>query len=464
MIFLIICFCLLGYAIYLHDIGERDKSTFIFFLFLCNGFGFFHSDWLNGMPINKYKDFALIYLLYDIVGKIYNSDRIIIKSFPIYRWLSFLVLYLTLEFIFTILTGKEIFSLSLAVYRDYLFFLSFILFQGMKKRQLRNVVVSVSLATMLSAVVYVTQPIFRLPILDRAPVAQVGEGTRYRNVPELLYFVLLYITVRLDLSKFKSILVILICILSLALTQHRGVMLGYAATVVLYLILSKDTRKALQYGIIGFVAFIAVGSMVVSRFENKGKNSTFDDISNVLNMDYSRAAANGYDDEGGTLAFRVLLFVERFDYFQRHPKYMLTGVGMRHEDSPKTQREFHFILGSRKRDRLTGFRIPQQIDSGDLVWFRPFVKFGIIGLVLYLYITWLIIVYLYKKRKNGTLATVTFLFYVLLIAISMKNDYLFAPIQVTFLLLIIELIRKNKANAIDRILFQEFKLLGKNGV
>ena len=54
---------------------------------------------------------------------------------------------------------------------------------------------------------------------------------------------------------------------------------------------------------------------------------------------------------------------------------------------------------------------------------------------------------------------------VLLIIISLKNDMLFAPIQVSFLLMLIELIRKNKIdNMADRLKYQEFKLLGEKWV
>lgn len=407
----------------------------------------------------------MLYLLYVAITRF---QRITYAYFPIYKWFTFLILYLTIEFVVTVSAGIESLGLSLAIYRNYLFFFSFILYQELRKSEIRNVIIGISIATIVAAIVYVTQPIHHLAILDNALVStrNLGElGVRYRNIPELLYFILIYITIRFDLFKWKSVIIFSLCGISLVLTQHRGVMIGYVVIILVYIFMSKKTNKAIQYGLIGIVGFMAVGSTVLARFENKGRSNTFDDISYVVNLDYTRAAASGYDDEGGTLAFRVLLFVERIDYFKSHPQYMLTGVGMRHEDSPKTQREFDFVLGSRKLDKQTGLWLPQQIDSGDLVWFTPFMKFGFVGLGLYLYITCLVVFYLFKNRRKGTIAMTTFLYYFLLIIISLKNAMLFGAVQISFLFMLIELIRRTKAqNLDDRIKYQEFRLLGRNWI
>lgn len=448
----------------MHENGEKDKSTFVFFLFLTNGFGFFHSDWLRGMPINKYMDFALLYMAYVAINHLVGSKRKNYLKFPIFKWFNLLGLYLTAEFIFTVYSGREFFGMSLAVYRYYLCFFSFILYKDLTKSQLRNVIVYVSVATMVATVVYVTQPIHNLPILDYAPTARdVSDelGVRYRNIPELLYFILIYITIRFDFSKWKSVLILSLCGMSMVLTQHRGVMMGYVTIVALYIVLSRNLRKAFLYGLMSIVGFAIVGSKVMDRFENKGHTSTFEDISYVINLDYSHVAANEYETEGGTLAFRVLLFVERFDYFMSNPQYLLTGVGMRHEDSTKTRKDFNFMLGAWKYDHQTGEEIRQQIDCADLVWLNPFMRFGLIGLLFHLYITYLVVVYLFKNRDKGTIAMATFLYYVLLIIVSMKNSMLFGLVQIPFLFLLIELIRRtNTEDADDRINYQEFRLLG----
>lgn len=469
MIVFVLCILILIYAIYLHDKGEKAKSGFIFFIFLTDGFLLLHPEWIENSPISKYSDFALLFLGYIWIQRLWSKRDIShLSRAPIFKWFLILIAYLTFEFILTIVLQKEMLGFAVKTYRRYLFFLSYVIFIEMSPSQIKRLLVNVSLATFFTSIIYVTQPIHNLPILSdfvglETMRIQDNGMARFRNIPKLLYFLLIYATIKIDASKLKSLLVLGVMGLSLILTQHRGVMIGYVITIFLYILMNRKLGKLVQYTLIGLIALLLVGDLVFARFENKGQISTSDDIQTVLHTDYAMAAANGYDDQGGTLAFRVLLFVERFDYFRNNPQYMLTGVGMRHEDSPKTYKEFDFILGSRKIDKETGVWIPQQIDSGDLVWFTPFVKFGFVGLVLYIYITIVMLQFFYHHRKNGLIPKTAFYYYVLLIVISMKNDMLFALIQISFLLMLVVLILKiNKLNNIGFKKHLNFRLLGRN--
>ena len=446
MIVSILCFLLLFFAIKENERGNKVTSTFIFFLFLFSGFGFFHEEWMSGAPINKYNDFAIFYIFYILLR--YKNTSFF--SNTIYKLFGLLVLYSTISFIFTIVTKTEIFSFSLKTYRLFFLYLSFVVFHKLNKFQLKKIFNLVCVSTYIAAIVYVTQPLHKLPILDRmvdlnSIFLEDGGYVRFRNVPELLYFLTCYALITLKISNVRSVLLISICGMSIILTQHRAVMLACVAVICYYLLLSRQFNKLVQYSIVGLIGFACVGSMIIDRFNDEhGKEGTktFDDIENVFNLDYKSAANNGYDAEGGTFAFRVLLFVERFDYFVHHTKYLLTGLGMRHEDSPYTSRDFNFVLGSRKRDPSTGMWIPQQICSGDLVWFNPFMRLGLLGLFIYILITYRIVCFFYTHKNCGIVTMSAFLYYMLLIIISMKNDMLFASKQLALLFLLIELIEK----------------------
>lgn len=441
MLGLIICLVLFIYAISQYNSGRKDKGAFVFFLFISDGFRLLHPNWLGGLPL-KYTDFALLYILFVLFR---NSNLISrsVKSISIYKWFLILVLYLTANFLWTVSTGVEIFSMSLATWRGYLMFLSFLVIFDLSDNELQTLMKRICSITLITALIFVTQPLHQLHILDGLTNGIIfEEGSRYRNIPILLYFVLIYLTITMDFSNQKKLFWIAVSGMSVVLTQHRAVMLGYAAVVALYLFFSKDMKRAMQYVVMGVIALLSVGSMVFDRFENEGKTSTSDDIQNVLTMDYRQAAMSGYDDEGGTFAFRILLFVERFDYFQQHPQYMFTGVGMRHEDSPRTSRDFNFILGSRKLDKELGLWLPQQISSGDMVWFTPFVKFGLVGLTLYIIIMIVMFRFFNRNKKISILSMAVFLYYVLLMIISVKNDMLFGKVQLSFLFIFIELIRR----------------------
>ena len=272
---------------------------------------------------------------------------------------------------------------------------------------------------------------------------------RYRNIPELLYFVTCFALIVFKLSNIRSVMLVALCGMSIVLTQHRTVMLGFLVIAGVYLLMSHQIGKAIQYSFFGLIGFALIGNMIISRFnEEHGKEgtNTFDDIQNVINLDYRNAAINGYDDEGGTFAFRVLLFIERYDYFVKNPQYMLTGIGVRHADSPYTKRDFCFVLGSNKLNKDTGIWEPSQITSSDLVWFTPFMRFGFLGLSLYVLITIRFAYFFYKRKNYGVVAMSAFLYYSLLIILSFKNDMLFAPKQVLLLFLLMELIEKADVN------------------
>lgn len=469
MIAFILCFFLFLYAIRENERGNKVISTFIFFLFISSGFGFFHERWLHGIPINKYSDFAIFYIFYILL----RYKKTTFFSNTIYKLFGVLVLYSTISFIFTIITKTEIFSFSLKTYRMYILSLSFVVFRGLNKQELKKLLYLTCLSTVIAAIVYVTQPLHKLPILDRMVdidnyLLNKGGYVRYRNIPELLYFVTCFALIAFKLSNIRSVLLLSLCGMSIVLTQHRAVMLGIVAIFGIYLLISRHMGKLLQFSVMGLVGFALVGSMIITRFnveKGKERTTTFEDIENVFTMDYRTAALSGYDDEGGTLAFRVLLFVERFDYYLKHREYMLTGVGMRHADSPYTTRDFNFVLGSKKVNPDTGIWEPAQITSSDLVWLTPFMRFGLLGLFLYVLITCRMVVFFFKHRNYGIVTMSAFLYYVFLIIISMKNDMLFAYKQLALLFLLIELIEKTDVqNAVECHNLLDFNLLDLKGM
>jgi hypothetical protein len=176
----------------------------------------------------------------------------------------------------------------------------------------------------------------------------------------------------------------------------------------------------------------------MNRFvDDKSNRSTIEDIEAVVNLDYETAVNDEFANENGTFSFRVLLLTERIDYMIKHPRYTVFGIGTRHEDSPRTQQQFDFFLGSRRSSNDTR----GQISSGDLAWVKPLMRFGFFGIVLFLYMSWVVIKYLYGRRKESNMAMSAFLFYLFLIIISFKNDHLYGNMQMFFVYLLIEYIR-----------------------
>lgn len=441
MIFLILFAIILGYAIFSYNVGKKRIGILIYFFFISNGFYLIPDSVIAGFPINKLSDFGTLYLVY-VAFQLYivKHERIKQLGFE-QKWWGILFLYLTFSFLWTVATGTEIFGMSLAMYRTYFCFLSFILFQRLNEKDLKWIFQKVVLITLIATILYIVQPVLGFQTLvSGGIISEEGGGRRYRNISYLTYYLLIFYTVTLKFSSFKKIILLLVCLFALALTQHRGIMIGYVVTVLLYLLMERKLKQLFQFSIIGLVLFFAVGSFVFERFERADTGS---DFKALVNLNYKQLNFEE-GDEGGTLTFRILMLIERGTYLIENPQYLLQGVGMRHEDSPNTQRDFDFYLGSMKKQGGDDW-IKEQISTGDLVWVTPLIKFGYLGLFLYVFVTYLMVSFFYRnKNRMGAFSQIAFYYYLLLVFISFKNDQLFSSIHLFMIFLLYQIISKNK--------------------
>ena len=439
MLLLIVCAFILLYGLNEYMVGHKGRGALVFFFLLTGGFHFLSQRWC---PV-KYTDFAVVYLLVVAIINLAKGNHTFFKpQIKTYKVITVIGIYITLEFVRTLVLKEEILSFALANYRTYIPLFSFWLVQELREREVKRLFRQIAIVTVLSTVLFDLQPLLHIKILQHQSVG----NNRYRNIPYLAYFFMLLATIRLNFSRWKTIALVLAFLIAVVLTQHRAVMMAYAICVVLYLFMTRKGGRIVQYGMIGLVFFLFAGEVIMNRFESdNGNRSTLEDIKIVLNADYRGAVYEEYENENGTLSFRVFLLTERIHYMLDHPKYAVFGLGTRHEDSPKTKQQFDFVIGTLNQ-RTYGIG---QISSGDLAWVNPLMRFGFIGIALLLYLSWTIIRYLYKRRKDSDVAMSAFLFFLLLIIISFKNDHLYGNMQMFFVYLLIEYIRYAKSNKLS---------------
>ncbi len=430
MVLVFICTIVLFYGLSQYVKGRKGRGALVFFFLLTGGFHFLSQSWC---PV-KYPDFAVAYLVVVAFLNMQKGYRKFFKpQIKIYKVAVFIGVYITLELVRTIVLKEEIFSFALANYRTYIPLFSFWLVQELKGWEIRRLFKQIATITIVSTVLFDLQPLLHLKILQHA---NIGE-TRFRNIPYLAYFFMLLATVKMNFHRWKSVAILLVFLIAVALTKHRAVMMAYVFCVGLYLLMTKKRGMFVQFGMIGLLFSLFAGEAILSRFEGKGKRSTLNDIKTVISMDLGSAVYDEYENEDGTFSFRIFLLTERVHYMFNNPRYAVFGIGMRHEDSPKTRQQFNFVLGTiNHRTKEIG-----QISSGDLAWVNPLMRFGFFGIALLLYMSWEIIRFLYKRWKDSDLAMSSFLFYLLLMIISFKNDHLYGDMQLFFVYLLIEYIR-----------------------
>lgn len=431
MVLFVFCTIILLYGLDQYVKGRKGRGAFVFFFLLTNGFHFLNLSWC---PV-KYTDFAVVYLLVAAFLNVIKGNHTFFKpQIKIYKIVTVIGLYITIEFIRTIVQKEEIFSFALANYRTYIPFFSFWLVQELKEWEIKRLLKQIASITIVSTVLFDLQPLLDIKVLQHAAVG----GTRFRNIPYLAYFFMLLATIRLDFSRWKSVALVLVFLIAIVLTKHRAVMMAYIFCVGLHLLMTKKGGRFVQYGIIGLVFSLFAGEAIINRFEDdKGNRSTLEDIETVMNMDFRRAVYDEYENENGTLSFRIFLLTERIHYMFNNPRHAVFGIGTRHEDSPKTKQQFDFTLGTlNHKTELIG-----QISSGDLVWVNPLMRFGFFGIALFFYLSWTIVKFLYERRRDSDLAMSAYLFYLFLFIISFKNDHLYGNMQMFFVYLLIEYIR-----------------------
>ena len=114
-----------------------------------------------------------------------------------YKITCIIGLLIFLEFIRTILLKEESFSFALANYRTYIPFFSFFIAQELKISGIKRILKVITIITIIGAVLYVIQPLIGIKTLQHTVIGRgVGGTYRYRNIPFLVYFYVLYSSVK----------------------------------------------------------------------------------------------------------------------------------------------------------------------------------------------------------------------------------------------------------------------------
>lgn len=95
----------------------------------------------------------------------------------------------------------------------------------------------------------------------------------------------------------------------------------------------------------------------------------------------------------GNFSYRILHFEERLDYCLSSFPHALLGIG---SISEKNLDKGIFSLG--QIDRLTGEK--SQIDTADIAWSLIILRFGFMGIIIYLFMYWKITRVLFLCREN----------------------------------------------------------------
>ena len=193
--------------------------------------------------------------------------------------------------------------------------------------------------------------------------------------------------------KYRSILWKWILIGTFVVAIVMNLKMTYIFTVILSLIVfilvfrRKQVPSLIAYGV-----FIIIGSiMIIST--NDALMRRIQQSSNAMN-----SARDGIVEDNAS--YRLLHTKERFNYIMENPKTALRGIGFIHEQSFNRRPVFSVGL----MDRITGY--PTQLDTGDIAWSLFVVRFGLVGISLFIIMYIIIVQKLYRQSRKSLLAGV----------------------------------------------------------
>lgn len=212
------------------------------------------------------------------------------------------------------------------------------------------------------------------------------EEHRFGNYPTMAIFFLLYFLFAEGISLPKRIIHIIFWGMMPIIGQMRGAIIALGASIALFAVLRRNFKSFMITICIAVAALYVVFPMFQMR-ERKGM-STLQEIEMVISN--PKAVYQNYDSRksSGTLIFRIAMLSERIDFLTDNPQYILTGVGVIHEDSPNQRYNFNIGTTSMLEG---GFSNINMLSSADITWVGIIMRFGLIGVILFtiIYFNWI---------------------------------------------------------------------------
>lgn len=446
MILLLYVF-LLFLAIYFYSQKNRRWITlFIYIFFITDAF------LINIFKTNiiKSEDFALVLVvLLSIWGFLSNRNFFSIKNdFIAKLFLVWMTFYL-LEFCITVISNAETFGFALKVVRKEFLLLSYFVFRNYSYQSLIKTFKAVFVITFFVNILFVIQFFTSYPLLSSAMNFKGGIAgfPRIHLVPAFNIVFLLYAFITQYKFKLK-IPFIFLSLLVQFMSMNRTPIFSLAIVLIIYFIVERDLKKIITIAVIGFLLFPVSSFFLEAR--TQGNSSSLEDIKSAFSMN----SVNDYSNDLGTFSFRIAMLLERIDYLEKRPQYALLGVGCLHEDSPISQKAFNFQITPYKADESGNYVIRQNIDTADIMWTPVLLRYGIVGVILYIILIYSSITNFFKYRNESDVYMLAFLYLIFLLISSFSSLGIGNLVQmnmlIVFYLFYKRRIRINKKNRIAK--------------
>jgi len=273
-----------------------------------------------------------------------------------------LYIFLAIHFLATVFLSIDSLKFSFIVFRQWGLISIFLLFRTFSIQEIDKTLKWLFVITTLWLGLYYLQLVGINLFIEERFITSFK-----RNTPYLCIFFAIYIF--FNLNKNTKWLLIVPFLWTTVTSGSRGSITGLIMAFVVFFAIMKKSKKILLLGLLFFFGQTYITKFLNNEtFSRNGEMSFLEELKNGFNTDYKHFHGVNQD---GTFAYRTLYLSERIDYLLNNPHYIPLGVGSIYETSPYNH--LHFFIQHSGR-----------IETDDLFWAAPLLRYGIAGISLYI--------------------------------------------------------------------------------
>lgn len=387
-----------------------------------------------GVPYVKYIDFGLLEIAACTIIGICRFEKFFsISTFPGKLFFTFFI-FLIVVFLYSLIIHADSLSNIFSVLRSYFYIFSYFTLRVIPKEKLEKSVRIIFKLTIFACVCFILQYITHLELVD----TYIAEGSKtYRmqiTPPFMMPFTLALLLFGNNIRWRYLYLLILFVVFIIA--QNRTPIVSMGLLLPVYFLFAYNTKHKYAIALTLLVAFPFISSMFNQRAENENSsalNSLGGIGTNISSTDYASLSHES------TFLFRIAMIEERLNYLNEHPAKSLLGIGAMHEMS--SNNKFNFLVGTAYVSK-GGSIEKAQIQSNDTLWSSVILRFGYVGVMVFLSYMFLSTSYFFKKRQNR-IAFLGFLLFLASIIGSLSSGGAFSCVSILTHSLLFNFVEKN---------------------
>lgn len=366
--------------------GKYILPVLIYAFFITNAFIF-----NIGSSSIKITDFALLeVVLCCIIGYSRDKSFFSIKRYPGAIIPCIFLFFYLVSFLYSVLNEVDTLNGIVTELRNKIGFLCYFAFRVVPKDILKKSIRCIFIIVILSSVFFVFQYFTGLHLVSTY-VSEVDGNMRMQVTPPFIAIFSLFLILYGQKVKYRWI-IFGIFVLVLLIAQNRTPIITLIMQVSVFMLLASNMKRKMSL-IAGLLIIMPLINYVFEKRSEREESSILDVnvISYIKDHDYSGLSKNN------TFLWRIAFIAERADYLLSHPDKILLGVGAIDENSKYNKFKFSVGTGIVQEDGTISY---YQLRSGDLLWGPLLIKYGILGVFIYLYIMTKLGLMFFKEREH----------------------------------------------------------------